>query len=72
MTVSAPITPGFTARIEVGDSPNGPFAVDSSSQTVGSSTTFTLDGKSGRYYVVWITQLPTQRYAKISEVTAKS
>ncbi len=65
-------TPGLTAEVEVGDSQSGPFAVDSSSQTVGARTTFTLQGKSGRYYVVWITQLPPSRTAAISEVTGTS
>ncbi len=71
VTVTTP-TPGFTAEIEVGDSPTGGFAVDSSSQTVSGTTTFTLDGKSGQYYVVWITQLPPGNRAQISEVTATS
>ena len=35
-------------------------------------TTFTLDSKSGQYYVVWITQLPPGNRAQISEVTATS
>ncbi len=65
-------TPGFVARIEVGDSQSGPFAVDSSSQTVEAKTTFTLDGKSGRYYVVLLSRLPPGGgKAEISEVTAR-
>jgi eukaryotic-like serine/threonine-protein kinase len=71
VTVNTP-TPGFTAEIQVGDSQTGPFAVDSSSQTVEAKTVFTLDGKSGQYYVVWITQLPPGNRAEIAEVTAKS
>ena len=71
VTVTTP-TPGFTAEIQSGDSATGPFTADSSSQTVNGKTTFTLDGNTAQYYVVWITQLPTQRYAQISEVTAKS
>jgi hypothetical protein len=71
VTVKSP-TPGMRAEIEVGDSQSGPFTVDSSPQTVESSTTFTLDGKSGRYYVVWVTQLPPGLRAEISEVTATS
>jgi eukaryotic-like serine/threonine-protein kinase len=65
-------TPGFVAEVQVGDSESGPFAADSSSQTVGATTTFTLDGKTGKFYVVWITQLPPEGRAEISEVTAKS
>jgi serine/threonine-protein kinase len=71
VTVTTP-TPGFTAEIQSGASATGPFVTDSSSQTVNRTTTFTLDGKTAQYYVVWITQLPPQRYAQISEVTAKS
>jgi serine/threonine protein kinase len=71
LTVTTP-TPGFTAEIQVGDSPTGGFTVDSSSQTVSGTTTFTLDGKTGQYYVVWITQLPPGNRAQISAVKATS
>ena len=71
VTVTTP-TPGFTAAIESGDSAEGHFVADSSSQTVNGTTTFTLNGRTARYYVVWITQLPPQRYVQISEVTGKS
>jgi eukaryotic-like serine/threonine-protein kinase len=71
VTVTTP-TPGFTAEIEVGNSATGGFTVDSSSQTVSGTATFTLDGKSGQYYVVWITQLPPGNRAEISEVKASS
>jgi eukaryotic-like serine/threonine-protein kinase len=71
VTVATP-TPGFTAEIRAGDSPSGPFTTDSSSQTVGGTTTFTLDGKTAEYYAVWLTELPPQLSARISEVTAKS
>jgi len=65
------LTSGFRAHIAVGDSQSGPFTADSTQQTVSGRTTFTLDGKSGQYYVVWITQLPPGGHAEISEVTAK-
>ena len=71
LTVTTP-TPGFTAEIQAGDSPTRPFAADSSSQTVNGTTTFTLNGQTAQYYVVWITELPPQRFAEISEVTARS
>jgi hypothetical protein len=64
-------TPGFVARIEVGDSPNS-FAIDSSSQTVGTRTTFALSGKSGRYWMVWLSRLGPQRTARVTEVKARS
>jgi serine/threonine protein kinase len=70
LTVST-TTPGFVARILVGDSSSGPFETDSSTETVSSTTTFSLLGKPGAYYVVWLTQLPPERYAQITEVTAR-
>ena len=69
LTVQTP-TPGFTAVVEAGDSESGPFTADSSSQSVGASTTFTLHGARARYYVVWITMLPPGGKAEIGEVTA--
>jgi hypothetical protein len=73
LTVTTPTSGGgFTAEIQAGDSPAGPFAADSSSLTVNGTTTFSLDGKTAQYYVVWITQLSPVLYAKIAEVTAKS
>jgi eukaryotic-like serine/threonine-protein kinase len=70
VTVTTP-TPGFTAEIQAGDSPTGGFETDSSSQRVaGTTATFTLDGKTAQFYVVWITQLPPGGRAQISEVRA--
>jgi serine/threonine-protein kinase len=62
-------TPGFTAEIRAGSSPQGPFdAVVGSSRTVNDSTTWDLDGAKSRYYVIWITQL--DRVAHINEARA--
>jgi eukaryotic-like serine/threonine-protein kinase len=63
-------TPGYTAKIIAGDSESGPFADDSSSETVGASTPFTLNGATARYYVVWITALPPGNVAHVNEATA--
>ncbi|HJU36234.1 MAG TPA: hypothetical protein VJ716_02310, partial [Gaiellaceae bacterium] len=74
LTVHSP-TPGFRAEIRSGSSQSGPFSSDSAAKTVGSSTTFALNGATAQYYVVWITSLAgtTEGYmARISEVTAKS
>ncbi|MBV8065904.1 MAG: serine/threonine protein kinase [Actinobacteria bacterium] len=70
VTVSTP-TPGFTAQIKAGPSPSGPFAADSSTQTVSSSTTFHLNGANARYYVVWISRLPSGGKAEISDVRSR-
>ena len=69
LTVTTP-PPGFTAEIQSSDTSTGGFTADSSSQTVSGTTTFTLNGSTARYYVVWITQLPPGGRAEISEVTA--
>jgi serine/threonine-protein kinase len=63
-------TPGFVAQIRSGDSATGSFTADSSTQTVSGTTTFALEGRTARYYAVWITQLPPGNHAEISEVTA--
>jgi eukaryotic-like serine/threonine-protein kinase len=63
-------TPGYTALIMAGDSVAGPFSDDSSSQTVGASTTFQLNGATAQYYVIWITRLPPGDAAHVNEATA--
>jgi eukaryotic-like serine/threonine-protein kinase len=61
-------TPGFTAQIRDGDSPQGPFQPVSGSQTVEGETTFDLDNADARYFVVWITDLDSR--AHVNEVKA--
>jgi serine/threonine-protein kinase len=65
-------TPGFTAEIQSGPSAQGPFTTISSSRVVGERTRFTIRGsKAGRFYVVWITQLPPgSDTAHVNEVSA--
>jgi len=65
-------TPGFVAEIQAGSTPSGGFSPDSSSQTVGATTTFTLNGADARYYVLWITELPPGDTVRVNEVTATS
>ena len=63
-------TPGFTAEIQAGASPEGPFEVVAGSKPVAASTTWELDGPEARYYVVWITDLDGR--ARINGITATS
>jgi predicted Ser/Thr protein kinase len=67
-------TPGLTAEILAGDSPNGPFdAVVGTSQTAGSDgrVEYTIAVGAHRYYVIWITRLGAgYRNAHINEVRA--
>jgi len=65
-------TPGFTAKIESGSSPAGGFTPVSGAKRVGSRTVFSLHGSGARYYVIWITALPSGGVAHVDEVTAKS
>jgi serine/threonine-protein kinase len=64
-------TAGFTALIKSGSSPSGPFQPVSSSQTVGTRTTFALKGRKARYYLVWITGLGGNDSVDVNEVTAR-
>ena len=68
----ASATPGFQAQVQVGSLESGPFQPDSAWQTVGStSATFQLQGKSGRYYLLWIRLPPGDGVAHVNEVTAR-
>src|SRR3954469_3111232 len=71
MTVTTD-TPGFTAEIEAGDARDGGFTPVSQSTTVNGTTSFTLDGSSHRYYVVWITDLGPNSVVHVNEVRAKT
>jgi hypothetical protein len=65
-------TPGFTAEIKAGNSPDGGFdTVVGPSQTVHDGTTFQIaSGNKYRYYLIWITVLPPSGFAQINEVRA--
>jgi eukaryotic-like serine/threonine-protein kinase len=63
-------TPGFTAEILAGDSPDGPFETVAAGKSVGASTVWDLDGPAKRYYVVWITGL--ENVAHVNEVEASA
>jgi hypothetical protein len=62
-------TPGFTAEIRTGDSPDGSFdEVAAGPQTIGDRTTFELDDAESQYWLLWITELDGR--AHVNEVTA--
>jgi serine/threonine-protein kinase len=66
-------TPGYTAQIQAGSSPDGGFHPVSGSQTVSHSTRFTLtSGPAARYYLLWITKLQpgSDVSAHVNEVRA--
>jgi len=64
-------TSGYTAEIEAGSSPGGPFTPVSGSEVVNGSAVFSLHGANARYYVVWITDLGSNGSVHVNEVTAK-
>jgi hypothetical protein len=64
-------TPGYTAVIQAGDSPTGPFDDVSQPKTVNGTTTFALTNAHTRYYVVWITDLGSLSAAHVNEVRAR-
>ncbi len=66
----ASTTPGYEAVVRAGNSSGGPFADDSATRTGGTTTTFDLNGKQARYYLVWITSLGGSSAVRINEVTA--
>jgi hypothetical protein len=69
----ATATPGFRAQIEAGDSPTGPFD-DTVSQNESVTPRYVFDlsvSAPHRYYVVWITELPSGGSSvRINDVTA--
>ncbi len=61
---------GFQAQIKVSDSPSSGFAADSGWQTVNGTTTFHLNGKRGRYLLVWVRLPSSGGLAHVNEVRA--
>jgi len=63
-------TPGFTAEIQAGSSPEGPFETVGASKTVGESTVWDLTEADAQYYVVWITNLGEHAQVHVNEAEA--
>lgn len=63
-------TPGFTAEIRTGESPEGPFeTVVAEGKQVGDETAFAIGEVEARYWLVWITELDGR--ARINEIRAR-
>jgi serine/threonine-protein kinase len=68
----ATATPGFQAQVKVSNSATGGFQPDSAWQTIGSSSaTIPLQGKTGRYYLLWIKLPPSGGVAYVNEVKTR-
>jgi hypothetical protein len=65
-------TPGFRAEIEATNVEGGTPEKVSDSKTTGRTTVFDItSSEPKRYYVIWITRLPTDfKYAHVNEVRA--
>ena len=63
-------TPGYTAQVRVGTSPEGPFAAVSETKVTTPRTTFALKPRGGRYLMLWITSMPEAGEAAVNEITA--
>jgi putative peptidoglycan lipid II flippase len=69
--VDAPV-PGSTAEIQLGDSPQGPFRAVTPARALTPRTSFSVPRRTGRYVVVWITGMPQDSAAEVSEVRVRA
>jgi eukaryotic-like serine/threonine-protein kinase len=69
MTVTTD-TPGFTAEVRAGDSPDGPWETVSQSRTIQNRHRYTLENAESRYFLFWITELESGSM-HVNEVTAR-
>ena len=69
MTVTTD-TPGFSAEIRAGDSPQGPWEPVSQSRMIQNRHRYTLENAEARYFLVWITELDAGS-KHVNEVTAR-
>ncbi len=63
-------TPGFTALIRSGESPESARAV-SQPRAVAGTTTFEVSSEPARYYVLWITNLGPNESVHVNDVRAR-
>ncbi len=69
--VSSP-TPGSTAEIRLGESPQGPFRVVSAKRPLTLRTSFPVSRQAGRYVVVWVVGMPDDSAAEVAEVRVRA
>lgn len=63
---------GSTAEIQLGDSPQGPFRPVTTARALTPRTSFSVPRRTGRYVVVWITGMPQDSAAEVSEVKVRA
>ncbi|HET6684350.1 MAG TPA: hypothetical protein VFG75_11695 [Gaiella sp.] len=65
-------TPGSSAEIQLGDSPQGPFRTVTPSRPLTARTSFTVPRSAGRYVVVWVVGMPQDSAAEVAEVRVRA
>jgi hypothetical protein len=65
-------SPGSSAQIELGDSPQGPFRVVSSRRPLTARTSFPVSKQAGRYVLVWVVAMPDDSATEIAEVRVRA
>ena len=65
-------TPGYQAQVKVSSAPGGGFVPDSAWQTISANATIPLQGKQGRYYLLWIRLPRSGGIAYVNEVKGYS
>ncbi len=63
-------TPGITASVRVGPSPDGPFTSVTPTKPLTARTTFAPKERKARYLVVWIGDIPDGGTGHVNEVRA--
>src|SRR5262245_7820754 len=64
--------PGSTAKIQLGDSPQGPFRSVTPSRPLTARTSFSVPRRTGRYVVVWVVGMPQDSAAEVAEVRVRA
>ena len=65
-------TPGATAEIQLGDSPQGPFRAVTAARPLTTRTMFAVPRRTGRYVVVWVVGMPQDSAAEVAEVRVRA
>lgn len=65
-------TPGSSAEIQLGDSPQGPFRLVAGERPLTSRTSFSVPRRSGRYVLVWIVEMPDDSATEVAEVRVRA
>jgi hypothetical protein len=65
-------TPGSTAQIKLGDSPQGPFRTVTAERPLTARTSFAVPKRAGRYVLVWVVGMPQDSATEIASVRVRA